>query len=574
MRTPRLLIAALLALAPSLALAQGASAPIRLPRGSTGPADGLTIGGTAIPAILGSKAPLASPTFTGTVTAAAMNVPGPVAAGSLSGNGSGIQVYPGSGSPTVGIPLSDLSGCISPVSWGMSPSNTAAVNASAMNTAIAQAVSAGKPVCVRTPGVYNFRFYQISTDNVRIYSDPGVVYKVPNGGNERLFYITASRVVIDGGEFDGNRANNSIDGPGLIDVDAASKSGFTLVNAYIHDTPAYGVRTIISNPRVQNNRFANTRDTAIYAPAQTASISDAIISGNLIDNPSGTGATSGRMGIQVHAISGNWTRVVVQGNTINMPLNVALESMGIELLGFNDNTARIITATVTGNVVTGGGQGISIGRATNATVTANAVSGQSFVGIEIPESNRGVVASNNTIDLRGTAAGPGVLIACQASCGEAVAVSGNIIYSGAPTQHGIHSQAQAGKPNSASITNNRIYMTSTATTTFGNGIYLQNSGNTIASGNYIEGPSCQGIDVNKPYNVAVNDNMIIGSRCNGILLNASTAGTYFFSANNNMISPVAGATIGRDLASGSVTTGSVIRGNTSPAGVVADWVSP
>ncbi|QRE77339.1 hypothetical protein [Methylobacterium aquaticum] len=46
MRTPRLLIAALLALAPSLALAQGAPAPIRLPKGSTGPADDLTLAPT------------------------------------------------------------------------------------------------------------------------------------------------------------------------------------------------------------------------------------------------------------------------------------------------------------------------------------------------------------------------------------------------------------------------------------------------------------------------------------------------------------------------------------------------
>ncbi len=68
-RLPRSLIAALLALAPSLALAQGAPPTIRIPKGSTGPADSLTVGGTALPSVLGSKAPLASPTFSGTVTA-------------------------------------------------------------------------------------------------------------------------------------------------------------------------------------------------------------------------------------------------------------------------------------------------------------------------------------------------------------------------------------------------------------------------------------------------------------------------------------------------------------------------
>ncbi|MGF3026750.1 hypothetical protein ACQVP2_28515 [Methylobacterium aquaticum] len=41
----------------------------------TDPADALTVGGTAISAILGGKAPIASPTFTGAVTAPVLNLP-------------------------------------------------------------------------------------------------------------------------------------------------------------------------------------------------------------------------------------------------------------------------------------------------------------------------------------------------------------------------------------------------------------------------------------------------------------------------------------------------------------------
>lgn len=86
------------------------TAPSLLMTGSglAGPVDGGTIGGTAVSAILGSKAPLASPVFSGTVTAPAVSVsgaanvgslttPGAVTAGSVTGDGAGVSVAPSSG---------------------------------------------------------------------------------------------------------------------------------------------------------------------------------------------------------------------------------------------------------------------------------------------------------------------------------------------------------------------------------------------------------------------------------------------------------------------------------------------
>lgn len=57
MHFPRLLIAAPLLLLPVSALAQGTAAPIRLPQGSTGPADGLTVGGSPLPSRLLNPVP-------------------------------------------------------------------------------------------------------------------------------------------------------------------------------------------------------------------------------------------------------------------------------------------------------------------------------------------------------------------------------------------------------------------------------------------------------------------------------------------------------------------------------------
>ncbi|MBK3395342.1 hypothetical protein [Methylobacterium ajmalii] len=83
MRIARLLAVAAIALAPFAALAQGAVAPLRLPAGSTGPADALTIGGSTLPSVLGAKAPLASPAFTGAVTAPSLSLIGSGLSGAI-----------------------------------------------------------------------------------------------------------------------------------------------------------------------------------------------------------------------------------------------------------------------------------------------------------------------------------------------------------------------------------------------------------------------------------------------------------------------------------------------------------
>jgi hypothetical protein len=82
-RIARLLAVAAIALAPFAALAQGTVAPLRLPAGSTGPADALTIGGSTLPLVLGAKAPLASPAFTGAVTAPSLSLTGSGLSGAI-----------------------------------------------------------------------------------------------------------------------------------------------------------------------------------------------------------------------------------------------------------------------------------------------------------------------------------------------------------------------------------------------------------------------------------------------------------------------------------------------------------
>lgn len=132
MRISRLLAVAAIALAPFAALAQGAVAPFRLPAGSTGPADALTIGGSTLPSVLGAKAPLASPAFTGAVTAPSLSLTGSGLSGAIDGStvgGTAISAILGSKAPVAdpafsGTVTAPRLSIVGPASTGEVPSLT------------------------------------------------------------------------------------------------------------------------------------------------------------------------------------------------------------------------------------------------------------------------------------------------------------------------------------------------------------------------------------------------------------------------------------------------------------------
>ncbi|MCF4125059.1 hypothetical protein [Methylobacterium sp. SyP6R] len=141
MRLFRLIIAASTALVPAIVLAQGVVAPMPLPPGSTGQADGLTVGGTAIRTILDAKAPIKDPVFSGTATA-------PVFAGDASGM---------TATPSAAAPVGSVSRLLAP-SYGLGlstvymppPSGDAATDAGRF----AAAQATGARIVVFQAGVY------------------------------------------------------------------------------------------------------------------------------------------------------------------------------------------------------------------------------------------------------------------------------------------------------------------------------------------------------------------------------------------------------------------------------------
>lgn len=118
-----------------------------------GPIDSGTVGGTAITTILGSKAPLASPTFSGTVTAPAF---------SGGGGGLSVAVSGASASRTLAARAADVLNLLDYVPQGVSEADVRAGTADAapaFNAAIAS-----RPVGSRVTVVAPFATYRLNSD--------------------------------------------------------------------------------------------------------------------------------------------------------------------------------------------------------------------------------------------------------------------------------------------------------------------------------------------------------------------------------------------------------------------------
>ena len=157
--------------------------------------------------------------------------------------------------------------CINDAPYRAGPSRTGAQNSAAFNDAIADiAAAGGGDIWVMTPGTYllddtnpgaaswdNRRCIYINTDNLAIHMAKGVVLKLANGqdahviqiGSRTTTVLTVHNILIEGGEIDGNRANQVTPDPtndhnqGIAVQSDCTK--ITIRDMHIHDCMYYGI---------------------------------------------------------------------------------------------------------------------------------------------------------------------------------------------------------------------------------------------------------------------------------------------------------------------------------------------
>lgn len=418
--------------------------------------------------------------------------------------------------------------------WSMSPSSDAAtdtanvkdfgavgdglVDDTAALHAARDSASIGGEIFV-SKGTYLVTGLTLSLANQRWRLAPGATIKLKNASNATTVNVTADGIVIEGGIIDGNRANQTSNGYGIL---ANSRTGLTVRGVTIQNTRLQGIylsgtskATIDYCTLVNCSQAGNQKQ--IYADDALGSYSNIRIRNCTVD-----GSTSTNGGIQIASItSGNIaTDVKVTGNTVTLGINAA-PVLGIEF--YSNSGGTISEGLIADNTVIGpsGGTtsfGISLGGI--ATSSTNGNNNISVTGNTIKTCK-----SNPSIELIGR------VLTCV---GNTIDNSGHISVaandvSGGSTGIVVSSNTIRGCTN----TNYAIALNSTS----GNPQY-----GTIVTDNNIESATGVGLTVTGYFiDGTISDNTIRKPAASGIIVNASAVVTSSVISRNNIDLTGAGA---------------------------------
>jgi len=269
---------------------------------------------------------------------------------------------------------------------------------------------------VRFPtGTYNHTGLTVS-NSIRIIFDQGAkLYLIDNSNTISLNITADDDVIVEGGEIQGNRANQNHAGES--DLIRIAGNGVTIKDTYLHDGDYCGIYAKNKNRiKIIRVRVEDVRYWGILAQGVGNDIYDILVDGCTVDR-SAEGAAIYGGGINVAGYSDpayevRGTRIV--NNNVLLPTNPTNNRIPIQLQYAEKENV------VSNNIVSGGGIGISIGNAPNTCLVGNTIYNAKSYGIELV-ATESLSAYANIVD--GNALTPeGISVD-----GDDCVVSGNII---------------------------------------------------------------------------------------------------------------------------------------------------
>lgn len=199
--------------------------------------------------------------------------------------------------------------------------------------------------------------------------------KLIDGSNATLLFASG-KITINGGIFDGNRANQTSGGIGF-DLRGA---GTKVFNTIVKNTLGTGINSYNADDiLIKNSIVLDTTGHGILIGGVSNDIDNIRVLGCLVDRSSETPATVLNSGIHVQG-DGVRTYLVtnakILGNTVKMP--VAPTSVTAQCIVINDGDD---TCVINNNTVINGNSGIIVGLTHGISVTGNAINGQNEYGI-------------------------------------------------------------------------------------------------------------------------------------------------------------------------------------------------
>jgi hypothetical protein len=222
--------------------------------------------------------------------------------------------------------------------------------------------------------------FTIGNNGVHVILEAGAILYTMDSSDDHTLTITGDDVTIEGGEFDGNRANNTASNYyGVM----GTGDRLTVKGGYYHGYH-YGVRQEAGdNCTFKHNRFTDCRDTGLMCQAYSADIYGCKVLYNEFDFSD--------MAVGVHLYGGYGVRGdAAQVYTMYYPL-----IMGNRCIMKQDATAtqpcldqhgNTVGARVIGNYHEGWGIGVTQHGGPGGIVANNQFVGQADIGIEVTDA--------------------------------------------------------------------------------------------------------------------------------------------------------------------------------------------
>jgi polygalacturonase len=366
--------------------------------------------------------------------------------------------------------------------------------------------------------------------------DAGATIKLADGSDTHTLWLTGEGSSIEGGAIDGNKANQTANGHGIV----ITGSRCTVRGVRVENTRRYGIYALDADRiTIAECDVIDSGETGITVEASAGSDRyKSRVFDNHIDRSSlGSGVVGGGIKINGNEAGINTERVIIRGNQVDMPSSpVSGAANCIELWGGGGRAA------ISDNITNGGSMGVSVDSGHHTAVAGNTFVGPSSYGMEVARCSY-VTLTGNVVDGQGLAT-RGVLIS-NTSPGR-ISVAGNIIDNLAASSRGIFA---TNTPSYLSIVGNTIELDAT-----GYGIELSGATHAAISGNNIHGggvaqkaialTNCAGVAVsgNACHNFTENGVLIIAS--SGTSDNIAIAGNTMVSCGNPVTTQISGGSIG------------------------------
>lgn len=292
--------------------------------------------------------------------------------------------------------------------------------------ALQAALDAGP--CVAQGGTYNHTGLVSTTSFDLLMHSDAKLFLINSSDTHSIQLTNVTSATIEGGEIDGNRANQAGTSHGIFGYG----DNVRIEGIYVHDVLKTGIVCSGGTSwRILGNRVIDCVDTGIFTKPTDADAIDIEIMHNLVDQSvlgvvNTNGGIKSQTGASVGVPTNKVNRYKCCYNTCVLWENAAVAGNVIGFTTYGDAVGDFTNVEFIGNTIRGGSMAFTIKATLAAAVVGNTCVGQELAGIEVAEHAPLTAVSGNSVAVGATViADQGIWVSGTGS--EGTVISGNTV---------------------------------------------------------------------------------------------------------------------------------------------------